>query len=151
MTCVKFSFGPLKKFFWLYVPLLCLNKSEMLGLPGGPVVKNSPSNAGDMGSISHQGTKIPHAMRQLRPCATTREAVPQQRPSTARKEKEEELAAKCYCSSFSYFMSLSHFPLTSIFCHFIIATLLSFLFTFIVKRISLANSIHRMSSFFHSI
>ena len=78
----------------------------MLGLPGGPVVKNSPSNAGDMGSIPHQGTKIPHAMRQLRPCATTREAVPQQRPSTAKKEKEEELAAKCYCSS-SFFVTFS--------------------------------------------
>ena len=100
----------------------------MLGLPGGPVVKNSPSNAGDMGSISHQGTKIPHAMRQLRPCATTREAVPQQRPSTARKEKEEELAAKCYCSSFSYFMSLSHFPLTSIFFFFFSLGIIIFLF-----------------------
>ena len=37
----------------------------MLGLPGGPVVKNSPSDAGNMGSIPRQGTKIPHAMRQL--------------------------------------------------------------------------------------
>ena len=33
--------------------------------PGGPVVKNMPSNAGDTGSIPGQGTKIPHAMRQL--------------------------------------------------------------------------------------
>ena len=33
--------------------------------PGGPVVKNLPSNAGDTGSIPGQGTKIPHAMRQL--------------------------------------------------------------------------------------
>ena len=30
--------------------------------PGGPVVKNLPSNAGDAGSIPGQGTKIPHAM-----------------------------------------------------------------------------------------
>ena len=29
--------------------------------PGGPVVKNLPSNAGDMGSIPGRGTKIPHA------------------------------------------------------------------------------------------
>ena len=29
--------------------------------PGGPVVKNLPSSAGDMGSISGQGTKIPGA------------------------------------------------------------------------------------------
>ena len=29
--------------------------------PGGPVVKNLPSNAGDTGSIPGRGTKIPHA------------------------------------------------------------------------------------------
>ena len=39
--------------------------------PGGPVVKNPPSNAGDMGSIPGQGTKIPHATGQLSPHATT--------------------------------------------------------------------------------
>ena len=33
--------------------------------PGGPVVKNPPSNAGDMGSIPDRGTKIPHAAGQL--------------------------------------------------------------------------------------
>ena len=33
--------------------------------PGGPVVKNPPSNAGDAGSISGQGTKIPQAAGQL--------------------------------------------------------------------------------------
>ena len=42
--------------------------------------ENSPSNAGDMGSIPAQGTKIPHAARQLSPHATTREALtPQQK------------------------------------------------------------------------
>ena len=30
-------------------------------LLGGPVVKNSPCNAGDMSSISGQGTKVSHA------------------------------------------------------------------------------------------
>ena len=29
--------------------------------PGGPGVRNPPSNAGDTGSIPGQGTKIPHA------------------------------------------------------------------------------------------
>ena len=29
--------------------------------PGGPVVKTSPSNAGDAGSIPGPGAKIPHA------------------------------------------------------------------------------------------
>ena len=32
--------------------------------PGGPVVKNLPSIAGDMGLIPDRGTKIPHAMGQ---------------------------------------------------------------------------------------
>ena len=44
--------------------------------PGGPVVKNMPSNAGDTGSIPGQGTKIPHAMGQLErsPCTAAKEA-----------------------------------------------------------------------------
>ena len=37
--------------------------------PGGPVVKNVSSNAGDVGSIPSQGNKMPHAMGQLIPCA----------------------------------------------------------------------------------
>ena len=41
--------------------------------PGGPVVGSCPSNAGDMGSIPDQGTRIPHASEQLSPCATTAE------------------------------------------------------------------------------
>ena len=36
--------------------------------PGGPVVKNPPSNAGDVGSIPGGGTKIPYAAGQLSPC-----------------------------------------------------------------------------------
>ena len=43
--------------------------------PGGPVVKNLPYNAGDMGLIPGQGTKIPHAAGQLSPRATTTELV----------------------------------------------------------------------------
>ena len=39
--------------------------------PGGPVVKSPPSNAGDVGSIPSQGTKILHVEGQLGPCATT--------------------------------------------------------------------------------
>ena len=37
------------------------------------MVKNLLSNAGVMGSIPDQGTKIPHATGQLSLCATTRE------------------------------------------------------------------------------
>ena len=39
--------------------------------PGDPVVKNLPCNAGDAGSIPGLETKIPHAVEQLSPCATT--------------------------------------------------------------------------------
>ena len=42
-------------------------------VPGGPVVKNLPSSAGDVGSIPGEGTKIPHAAGQLSPRATTTE------------------------------------------------------------------------------
>ena len=38
-----------------------LLKHEAEDFPGGPVVKTSPSNAGDTGSIPGQGAKIPHA------------------------------------------------------------------------------------------
>ena len=41
--------------------------------PGGPGLKNSLCNAGDVGSIPGQGTKIPHAMEQISLCAITRE------------------------------------------------------------------------------
>ena len=43
--------------------------------PGGPMVKNPPSNAGDVGLIPSQGTKIPHATGQLSPHAATTELV----------------------------------------------------------------------------
>ena len=38
------------------------------------MVKNPPANAGDTGSISDLGTKIPHITGQLSSCATTTEA-----------------------------------------------------------------------------
>ena len=43
--------------------------------PGGQVVKNLLSNAGDTGLIPGQGTKIPHAAGQLSPRTTTTELV----------------------------------------------------------------------------
>ena len=42
-------------------------KRSLRGFPGGPVVKNTPSNAGDMGSAPGQGTKILDATGQLSP------------------------------------------------------------------------------------
>ena len=41
--------------------------------PGSPVVKNLPSNAGDVGSTPGQGTKIPHATGHLSLRTTTTE------------------------------------------------------------------------------
>ena len=60
-------------------PQLCffttvLYKDTKPGLPCGPVVKHLPASAEDMGSIPALGTKIPHAVGQLSPCATTTEA-----------------------------------------------------------------------------
>ena len=82
-----------KKTSWMGVvinPLLLCTGRSMLGscisfwvweirgkwdFPGGPGVKNPPSNAGDAGSIPGQGTKIPHAAGQLSPHATTTEPM----------------------------------------------------------------------------
>ena len=44
-------------------------------IPGGPVVKNLPCNAGDMSLIPGTGIKIHHVLRQLSPCATNTEPV----------------------------------------------------------------------------
>ena len=68
--------------FWLVTLVLeiywreshqCGQRFELRDFPGGPVVKNLPYNAGDSGSIPGQGTKIPHAVEQLNPHATTTE------------------------------------------------------------------------------
>ena len=49
----------------IYNAILFIDIKKNRDFPGGPVVKNPPSNAGDTGSISGQGTKIPHAVGQL--------------------------------------------------------------------------------------
>ena len=41
--------------------------------PGGPVVRNLPWDAEDVGSIPDQGTKTPHAIQQLSLCVYTAE------------------------------------------------------------------------------
>ena len=43
--------------------------------PGGPMVNNLPSKAGDVGLIPGWGTKIPHAMEQLNSCVEITETV----------------------------------------------------------------------------
>ena len=65
-----------------YHEQLYANKMENLeemdrDFPGGPVVKNPPSNAGDTGVIPGRGTKIPHAVGQLSLHTRSRAQVPQ--------------------------------------------------------------------------
>ena len=55
--------------------ILSLIKKKKRDFPDGPVVKNLPYNAKDMGSIPGQGAKIPHATEQLSLCATTTEPL----------------------------------------------------------------------------
>ena len=65
--------------------------------PGGKVVNNLPSNAGDSGSIPGWGTKIPHTTGKLsRRAATTRAHVPQlESPHTAREITHAATKACC--------------------------------------------------------
>ena len=59
---------------------------EILGFPGGPVVKNPRCNVGDVGLIPGRGTKIPHAMGQLSPhIATTDYTCQEKIPGAATK------------------------------------------------------------------
>ena len=55
--------------------VFCSLKINYLGdFPGGPAVKNLPSNTGDTGSIPGQGTKIPHTVGQGSPRAAATDA-----------------------------------------------------------------------------
>ena len=64
-------------------------KNLIMDFPGGPVVKSPPSNAGDVGSIPSQGTKILHVEGQLNPCATTGDGqMLQWRPDAANIKKK---------------------------------------------------------------
>ena len=47
-------------------------RNRIKDFPGGAVVKNSPASAGEPGFEPWSG-KIPHAVEQLSPCATTTE------------------------------------------------------------------------------
>ena len=60
------------------------NQHRAGDFPGGPVVKNPPSNAGDKCSIPSQGTKIPHATK-----TQHRQQQQQQKKTTARSPKTQ--------------------------------------------------------------
>ena len=55
---------------WIYI-----NNILHGDFSGGPLVKNSPCNAGVMSSIPGQGTKIPHAMELLSLLAATKDTM----------------------------------------------------------------------------
>ena len=69
-------------------------------LPGGPRVKNPPSNAGDLGSIPGQGTETLRAMGQLSQQVATVEPRCSGAPSIATREKPMN------CNGGSYMMRL---------------------------------------------
>ena len=54
----------------LYLMSRLVLKLPRWDFPGGPVVKNPPTNAGD---IEPRSGKIPNAAEQLSPCTTTTE------------------------------------------------------------------------------
>ena len=65
-------------------------KGTLGEFPGGPVVKNPPSNSGDLGSTPGWGSKIPPAMGQLNlsaECHNKRYRMSQLRPCTATPQK----------------------------------------------------------------
>ena len=98
-SCFRSS-EPKKKILTLF----CLSEKQEINLscekctprdfPGCPVVKNPPSDAGDMGSIPARGTKIPCATWQLSVCATTREpACHNENPAQPKKKKNSAFPA----------------------------------------------------------
>ena len=65
----------------------------MGGFPGGPVVKSTPCNAGEVGLIPGQRTKISHAKEQLSPSASTRVHVLQRKiPHDATKTLHSQIS-----------------------------------------------------------
>ena len=61
----------------------------MRDFPGGPGVKNLPSNAGDKGQITGWGTKILHAAGQVNPRVATREKPAVKSPACRKEDTEQ--------------------------------------------------------------
>ena len=70
-------------------------RSRVGDFPGGPVVKNPTSHAGDKGLIPGQGSKIPNTPGQLSPRTTTREVhTLQRRPRAVKKQTKKKTTKK---------------------------------------------------------
>ena len=52
---------------FFFFPIYSAVRKKEWGFPGSLVVKNLPSNAGDVGLIPGEGNKILYAMEQLSP------------------------------------------------------------------------------------
>ena len=79
---------PTVRYYYLPIRTVQMKNSHKV-FPGGPVVEDLSSNAGDSGSIPGLGTKIIHATGQLSLHTTAREAhTLQPRPSAAKKKKK---------------------------------------------------------------
>ena len=59
--------------------------------PGGPVVENPPSDAGDGGSIPDRRTKVPHAVGRLSPHAAAREESTRHNKDSVRPESKIQM------------------------------------------------------------
>ena len=66
-----------------------IKKIRSTDFPGGPVVKNLPASAGDMGSDPWSG-KSPHAMEQLSPHSTSTEAWRSRGPAVQTEKPQGE-------------------------------------------------------------
>ena len=69
---------------------------------GDPVVKNLPCNAGDIGSIPGQGTRIPHTEEQLSQRATATEPAHSRAHETRPLKKPLEGSERSLCGATKY-------------------------------------------------
>ena len=83
-------------------------KGRSRDFPGSPVVKDLPSNAGDLGSIPGLGTRIPHTTGQPSSRATTREAVDRSedtvQPKLKKKKKVLEVKLSLFASNVVFYI-----------------------------------------------
>ena len=101
--------------------------------PHGPVVKNLPSDTGDIGSVPDWGTRdltyrrttkpVPnywvHVLQS--PCSATREAhTSQQRPRRAKTKKDHFIYPGCYGNQWSRVIVSKKNPKKKIYCIYII-------------------------------
>ena len=69
-----------------------------MDFPGGPVVQKLPSDAGGVGSIPGQGTKIPHAAEQLSCHTSTTEPMLHSKRSDGTEKPSFGRVASAHCN-----------------------------------------------------